>query len=87
MLLEINYELFGFRSILSHVVCHAPFCQSLKFISVSWFISSRDESNYGHVICKFDDGIGRMDGSAVMSKKDIEKWTQHTALWDTCTQS
>ncbi len=38
-----------------------PFCLSLKFISVSCFISPRDESNYGRVICKFDDSIGRID--------------------------
>ena len=39
------------------------------------------QSYYGRVFSRFDDGIGGMDGVAVVGEEGVEEAAEDTALW------
>ena len=38
------------------------------------------QTHYGRVVCTFDEGVGAVGGSAVVSEKGVEEWTEDAAL-------
>ncbi len=39
------------------------------------------QSYHGSIFNKFDDGVGRMDGGAVMCEEGVEEGAEDPALW------
>lgn len=63
-----------------HIVMRTPLSQVSNLFPISCFIVVCYQSNYGGVICKFDDGVGRVNGGTIMCKKGVEEGAEDTPL-------
>ena len=71
---EIHNQFLGFWGVWT------PFCQMLNFLPAGWLDVVCYQSYDGHVISKFHDGVGEVDGGAVMGEVGVEEGTEDTPL-------
>lgn len=60
--------------------------QPVNLVPVCSLIPSADEADDCSVICKFNDGFGRVDGCSVIRIQGIQERAQHTALGGACAE-